>query len=295
VGNAAEIVVTGLLFPEGPVWCDDGTLVATAVAEGALYRIWPAEHRKELIVDAGGGTNACAPVSDGGFLITQNGGIDYAVTGMYADPPPYVPITPGIQRALPDGSVSYVLDDGYNAPNDLVVTDDGILYFTDPGHFPPPDPPIGRVMARYPDGRVAVLASGLQYPNGIALEPDGGIVIVERHGLHRVLPDGTTEPVVEAIGEMGGDGFCLDVEGNFYCATVTEHGVRVFSPEGKELDWLPIPAPAGGIGVTTNCCFGGADGRTLFATDGLPGQVVAWEGLPHAGREVYPWPAPRGV
>ncbi|MCU1459634.1 MAG: gluconolactonase [Actinomycetia bacterium] len=290
MGNEAEIVVTGLLFPEGPSWCADGTVVATAVAEGTLYRIWPEEHRKELLATAGGGTNACAPASDGGFLITQNGGIDYTGLGLYENPPAYNPATPGIQRAHPDGTVTYVVDAGFNAPNDLVVAEDGTLYFTDPGVHPPPDPGIGRVFRLAPDGELTVIASGLQYPNGIALEPDGGIVIVDEHGLHRVLPDGTTEVVVAEIGTSGGDGFCIDTEGNFYCATVMEHGVRVFSPDGKQVDQLSIPAPDGGFGLTTNCCFGGADGRTLFATDSIPGQLVAWEGLPHAGRDIYPWP-----
>jgi sugar lactone lactonase YvrE len=44
--------------------------------------------------------------------------------------------------------------------------------------------------------------------------------------------------------------------------------------------------------VTTNCCFGGPDGRTLFATDGLPGQIVAWEGMPAPGLPLHPWPGP---
>jgi gluconolactonase len=289
VANTAEIVVTGLLFPEGPSWCADGTLVVTAVAEGTLYRVWPDEQRKELFATAGGGTNACAPASDGGFVITQNGGIDYTALGLYADPPPYAPITPGIQRANARGEVSYVLNEGFNAPNDLVAGADGALYFTDPGHHPPPDPPIGRVFRLAPGGELTVIASGLQYPNGIALEPSGGIVIVDRSGLHRVLPDGSTEVVVETIGTSGGDGFCIDTEGNFYCASVIEHSVRVFAPDGKEIDQLAIPAPEGGFGLTTNCCFGGADGHSLFATDSIPGQVVVWEGLPYAGREIFAW------
>ena len=67
----------GLLFPEGPVWCADGTVVCTSVAEGALYRVWPGESRKERIAEVGGGANAAAPADDGGFLVTQNGGIDF--------------------------------------------------------------------------------------------------------------------------------------------------------------------------------------------------------------------------
>ena len=37
----SEVVCDGIRFGEGPVWCDDGTLVVTSVAEGALYRVGP--------------------------------------------------------------------------------------------------------------------------------------------------------------------------------------------------------------------------------------------------------------
>jgi sugar lactone lactonase YvrE len=59
-------------------------------------------------------------------------------------------------------------------------------------------------------------------------------------------------------------------------------------PDGSIVDFLSIP----GDGVTTNCCFGGADGRTLFATDAIPGRVVAWEGMPVAGLPLPSWPGP---
>lgn len=48
--------------------------------------------------------------------------------------------------------------------------------------------------------------------------------------------------------------------------------------------------PLPGAGVTTNCCFGGADGRTLFATDAVPGGLWAWEHLPTPGLPLTPWP-----
>ena len=40
-------------------------------------------------------------------------------------------------------------------------------------------------------------------------------------------------------------------------------GVYVFTPEGKLLDFIPIPRDE-----TTNVAFGGADLRTLFVTAG---------------------------
>lgn len=296
MGAMGEIVATGMKFTEGPVWCaDSGTVVCTAVAEGALYRIWPEESRKEMIAITGGGANACAPVSDGGFLVTQNGGMDYTAMGLYADdPPPYRPVAPGLQRVFPDGHVEYLLDDGFLAPNDLVVGEDGTVYFTDPPMHPPPPEPVGRVHALAPDGRVRVIAAGFHYCNGIALTPDGDLVVVERQGLMRLGLDGAKEWITEQVG-WAGDGFCVDVDGNFYVAVTIDHGIRVVDPNGKDLDFLPIPEPAGGMGITTNCCFGGPDGRTLFATDAIPGDLVVWPDMPVAGRPVHPWPAPTGT
>ena len=291
MGTVAEIVVADMLFPEGPVWCADGTVVCTSVPEGALYRVWPAEGRAERIAVVGGGANAAAPAADGGFLVTQNGGIDFSKAAVFKDPPPYRPATPGLQRVLPDGTVRYVLDAGFLAPNDLVTTADGTVYFTDPPTYPPPAEPFGRVHALYPDGSTSVVASGFHYCNGIVLEPDETIVVVEGRGLQRVALDGTTEWITEEVG-AGGDGFCVDVDGNFYVAATRDHGIRVVDPEGALLDFYPIPDPPDGLGIVTNCCFGGADGRTLFATDGIPGQLVAWEHMPTAGREIHLWSSP---
>jgi sugar lactone lactonase YvrE len=43
-------------------------------------------------------------------------------------------------------------------------------------------------------------------------------------------------------------------------------------------------------GLTTNCCFGGPDLRTLYATDAIVGTVVAWEGMPTPGLPLATWP-----
>jgi gluconolactonase len=289
VGPTPEIVATGILFAEGPTWCPDGTLGCTSVANGAVVRVHVDSGRVEEVAKVGGGANAAVCASDGGFIVTQNGGVDYATTGLRIDPmPEYRPITPGIQRVYAHGAVSYLLDTGFLAPNDLVVAADGTLWFTDPPHYPPPPGVSGRVHVMAPDGATRVAYDGFTYCNGIVLEPDDTPVVVEMMGLQRLLPDGGREWVVETIGPRTGDGFCVDTDGRFYVAVTTDHGIRVFEPDGTEVDFLEIP----GNGLTTNCCFGGPDQRTLFATDGLPGQIVAWEGMPTPGLPQYEWPTP---
>ena len=54
-----------------------------------------------------------------------------------------------------------------------------------------------------------------------------------------------------------------------------------------DVEQLPIQ----GLGHVTNCCFGGDDLRTLYATEAIPGRVVAWEDMPTPGLPLSPWRA----
>jgi gluconolactonase len=282
----SEIVVRGVPFGEGPVWCTDGTLVVTSVAAGALFRVWPDEQRAERFADTGGGANGAALAADGSILVTQNGGIDFSKLPVFNDLVSPPPATPGLQLATAAGDVSYLADANFHAPNDLAVAPDGRVFFTDPGHYPPPDDAIGRVLIYERDGTVSVFAEGFWFCNGIAFDRDGEIVVVERQGMQRVFADASREWVVETLGTGGGDGFCLDADGRFYVASTVEHGIRVVDPDGSIVDFLPIE----GRGVCTNCCFGGPDLRTLFVTDAMPGDVVAFEGMPTPGAPLAVWP-----
>ncbi|MEX0665937.1 MAG: SMP-30/gluconolactonase/LRE family protein [Acidimicrobiia bacterium] len=282
-------------FAEGPVWCSAAgesraSVVCTSVSEGALFRVDVATGSCERLVETGGGPNGAAPCADGGFLVTQNGGLDFEAVGMFEDPPPYRPTRSGLQRAFPDGSVGYLTPDRMQAPNDLVVAPDGTVFFTDPPPYPLPEDARGRLWAYGRDGTLDLVADGLWYPNGIGIEPDGSLVIVENglmgrphFGLVRVHGDGTLDRFVDQTG----DGLCLDADGRLYVAGGI-HGVTVLEPDGTVVEVLRLPEH----GVTTNCCFGGYDGRTLYATDAVPGGVWAWEAMPTPGLALTPWPGP---
>ena len=208
-------------------------------------------------------------------------------------------VEPSLQVVSPDGEVVVLASGGLSAPNDLVVTADGTILFT--------DSPVFKDVSRYPydlvnrEGRVwavdrlgglRLFADQFAFCNGIALDLDGAVLVVEANGIVRLTADGSDrEWLIRAMNDRDdnvvADGICLDVDGRIYAAVYNEGGIRVFE-DGRPVDFLPVPGGA----VLTNCCFGGADGRTLFATSAFPAHVLAWEAMPSPGLGLTTWPGP---
>jgi sugar lactone lactonase YvrE len=276
-------------FAEGPVGCrDDGTLVCTSVSTGGVYRVDPSTATCARLADVGGGANGAASATDGGFVVTQNGGLDFDAIGLVDDPPPTRAAPPGLQRVAADGRVTSLASAGCSRRTTSSSTATAPCGSRTRRRGRRPTPRSGGCGATCWTARSPAPPRGLWYPNGIAREPDGTLVVENgllgrpHFGLVRLGPDGPQRFVDQA-----GDGFCLDEDGRCYVAG-GRHGVTVLEPDGRTVEVLPLP----GRGVTTNCCFGGADGRTLYATDAVPGGVWAWEGLPTPGLALLAWPAP---
>lgn len=133
-----------------------------------------------------------------------------------------------------------------------------------------------------PDGTVAVVADGLQFPNGAVITPDGGTLIVgetlgNRYTAWDLAPDGslsnrrvwaqlgpevTGSSAEEVFGQIviAPDGCTLDADGHIWAAdAIGSRAVRL-APGGAVVDEVPAPD---GLGVFA-CALGGADGRTLL-------------------------------
>ncbi|HXG09455.1 MAG TPA: SMP-30/gluconolactonase/LRE family protein [Gemmataceae bacterium] len=180
-----------------------------------------------------------------------------------------------------DGTVRTLADrwqgKRFNSPNDLTIDTQGRVYFTDPRYVgdEPREIPTESVYRIDPDGTVTQIITDVQKPNGIILAPDMKTLYLadnnptgNRHLLAFALkPDGTVGPkrVLYDFGKGRGiDGMCVDVKGNIYATAGTGKaaGVYVFSPEGKQLAFIPTPEDP------TNCVFGGKDRKTLYITAG---------------------------
>jgi len=163
------------------------------------------------------------------------------------------------------------------APNDLSIDPKGGFYFTDPGGSDVKNP-IGTVHYVDPQGKVHLVASGLAFPNGIVLRPDGGTLVVGESGHNRVLVYPVLSPgkvgaqkVFATLPAKQGDqidnapdGMALDADGNLFVAHYGMHTVQVLSPNGKLLRSYP-----GGNLTTSNVAFGGPAMDQLYVTGAL--------------------------
>lgn len=174
-----------------------------------------------------------------------------------------------------------------NKPNDVTIDGKGRIYFTDPSWE---DAALSSVYRIDPDGRLAriLAAPEIQRPNGIVISPDDKtLYLVEANGAeggarmiraYDLQPDGSVRNMRVHYNFYPGrsaDGMSIDTEGNLYAAAGlhrrrgtsetldTKPGIHVISPQGKLLQYIPIPED-----TITNCAFGGPDMKTLYVTAG---------------------------
>lgn len=191
-----------------------------------------------------------------------------------------------VVRREPDGSVT-VIADRYlgrrlNSPNDVVVKSDGSIWFTDPPYGilsdyegRKADPEYGgcNVFRFDPrDGRLSVVASDFDKPNGLAFSLDERILYVTDtggshtpNGAHHIralqLDDGHRVVASREFAEINPgfpDGLRVDAEGNLW--TSAGDGVQCYASDGRLLGKIRVPE------TVSNVCFGGPGRNRLFIT-----------------------------
>ncbi len=139
----------------------------------------------------------------------------------------------------------------------------------------------GGVIVRIdPDGEVAVVAAHLDFPNGMAITPDGTTLIVAESTGRRltaftISPDGDlTDRRVFAEGLDGPpDGIAIDAEGGVWAALTLAQQFQRFAPDGSAVTHR-IDADGR---TAIACALGGVEGRTLFlvtTTDAYPERLI---------------------
>jgi gluconolactonase len=110
-----------------------------------------------------------------------------------------------------------------------------------------------------PKGRLEAISRTQTRPNGVTLSPDGKILYVADTDQKKILAYDLDRhgraSHQRVVIDSGADGIRTDKQGNLYLA---EHGVLVYSPQGKLLGKIqPQQSPR-------NIAFGDSDLRTLY-------------------------------
>jgi len=277
-----EVISSGYMWSEGPVWVKNGAfLLFSDVPTNTIYRWKEGDKSATPFLKPSGytglGRYSNEPGSNG-LIINQKGELvacehgDRRVSAM--------PLQVGGKCTLVDNFRGNRL----NSPNDVVQHSSGAYYFTDPPYGldkqendPTRETDIFGVYRIGTDGKVSVVISDLQRPNGLAFSPDEKILYIAQSDPDRAIimsylvqNDGSlangkifynaTSTVKE--GKLKGlpDGLKIDKKGNLFATG--PGGVLIISPEGKLLGRIDTNEP------TANCAWGN-DGSTLYITSNM--------------------------
>jgi gluconolactonase len=260
-------------FLEGPSFDREGNLWVTDIPWGRLFKITP-DGTLSLAFEYDGEPNGLKFHRDGRAFIT-----DHRHGIMVFDP----------RR----GAIEPLLERGrferFKGVNDLVFASNGDLYFTDQGMTGLHDPS-GRLYRLTAGGRLDCLLDAVPSPNGLALNEHETIVylcVTRNNAVWRVPLTkkggvGRVGIFIQMSGGTGPDGMAMDAEDNLAVCHVGFGTVWLFSALGEPLYRIKSCA---GL-ATTNCAYGGRDGKSLFITESATGSVLRAE-LPVAGRAMY--------
>jgi sugar lactone lactonase YvrE len=244
-----ELLLDGLVFPEGPRWHGDRLWFSDMDA----HRVMTVnlEGNAEVIVEIDDRPSGLGFLPDGTPLVVSADKrhvlrIENGSTALHAD-----------LSSLPAEWL-----------NDMVVDARGrayvdvITYRQDPGG----DDGIDRIACIDPDGSWQVAAENVLRPNGLIITADGTQLIHATTGRRKLVAwtihgDGrlSTPTLWADTKKWTPDGICADADGAIWIGGLSkQHFVRVL-PGGVFERTIEVPGR-----WATACMLGGPDGRTLF-------------------------------
>jgi gluconolactonase len=230
-------------------------LLFSDIPNNKIHRYDPADGSVSLFRDHPGAPNGLALDAERRLIICEQGNRK-------------------LTRISSSGRVE-VLADSYegkplNSPNDLDITSDGSIYFTDPPfgiNLSQQEQPYNGVYRLTPDGVLSRLINDFQRPNGIVFASDYMKVYLidtaRKHvKVYDVLSDGSFvngKVFAEIASKRFGipDGMDVDDQGNVFIGG--EGGIWVISPDGRHLGTVPTEQSA------VNFVWGD-DGKSLYVT-----------------------------
>lgn len=265
MGNApVKQIATGFSWVEGPVWFGDlNCLLFSDIPSNRIMR-WIPGVGVSTFREPSNFANGHTRDGQGRLISCQHG-------------------TRSVTRTEHDGTIT-TLAETYqgkrlNSPNDVVVSSDGAVWFTDPhygimtnyeGYKSPQELPC-QVYRIARDGGIRAVATDFNCPNGLAFSPDEKVLYIADTGrmfsddpqhIRRfdVGADGTLSgsAIFHVVHPGCSDGFRVDADGNVW--TSAADGVHCIAPDGTLIGKIRVPE------LVSNVCFGGRDKHQLFIT-----------------------------
>ena len=260
-------VASGFIFTEGPIWHERRQELTFSDIPGNTQYRWTEAGGVSTFRQPSHMSNGNTYDRQGNMLSCEHGGSRVSLIKLDAE---------GNEQ---DYTVlaSHYEGKELNSPNDIVVNQAGMIYFT--------DPPYGRA-GKYgierereldfcgvyrlnpANGEVTLLVDDFERPNGLCFnKSETQLLVNDTERLHirifDVQRDGTlanSRLFAETIGEGHSkpDGMKIDSEENVYCCG--PGGFHVFDRAGDSLGIIQMPEH------TTNFCFGDADMQSLYIT-----------------------------
>jgi gluconolactonase len=262
-----EKLATGFTFTEGPIWNKAGRYLLFSDMPADIRRRWSEDGGVVEVANPSNKGNGMTYDADRRLLVCEH-------------------VTSSLVRMDPDGAGSgrEVLASHYegkelNSPNDVIVADDGSIYFSDPWYGRMPVFGVERErelgfqgvyrLEAGGGGEPQLLVDDFEQPNGLCFSPDESLLYInDTPRAHiRVFdrrPDGTIangrmffDNIGSGVIEEGiPDGMKCDERGNVY--VTGPDGVWVITPEGEHLGVLEVPENVG------NLNWGGDDWNELY-------------------------------
>jgi gluconolactonase len=259
-------ITSGLTWAEGPVWFGDhACLLFSDIPSQRILR-WSPEGGVSIFRTRSGFNNGNTRDRQGRLVSCRHG-------------------TRDVVRTEHDGALTVLARDHegarLNSPNDVVVSSDGAIWFTDPtygiisnfeGYRAPAELAARHVFRIDPEsGAVAPVVSDFAQPNGLAFSADETRLYIAESGSSH---DASVPSVIRQFDVAGAtlrdagifatldcglpDGLRVDLDGNVWSSA--GDGVHCFAPDGTLLGKILVPE------IVANVCFGGENGRSLFIT-----------------------------
>ncbi len=279
--DQVEVLFDGGTFTEGPAISDNGFVYFSDLVfteenpdkTGRILRYSKKNGETEVFKDPSGQSNGLA-IRDNKIYVCQ--GADTGERRIIS-----IDLSSKEEKVIADS----FRNKKFNSPNDIKVSQEGEIYFTDP-RYSGNENLEQEFMGVYkvsPSGKINLLIKDISMPNGISLSPDEKKLYVgcfeEEQSANPDLKNGNfiaeyqlkdsgnvefVKYIAKFIPPTGPDGIEVDSKGNIYAAIRDEYlpGIYVYNIEGLLINKIILKD------VPSNLEFDNEDENILYVTAG---------------------------